>query len=293
MRLLLLLFLPFFLFASMQKVSVQLEWKHQFEFAGFYAALEQGYYKDVGLEVEIKEFSSGINITNDILNNKSTFGVSSSSAILEKLKGKPIVLIASYFKQNALAMVTSKNIKNLSELKNKKVMALEHELNNTSLGVMLKENKLKNNDYTIVKHDFNAEKFINGEVDAMSVFISNELFQIQKANIEYNLYLPSDFGIYSYDLELFTSEKTAKQSPQIVDNFVKATNKGWKYAFAHKNETIDLIYEKYTKRKSKKALLFEANSTEKLFKTNTFKIGSIVPELKQILLKLVQLFQNL
>ncbi len=176
-------------------------------------------------------------------------------------------------------MVTSKNIKNLSELKNKKVMALEHELNNTSLGVMLKENKLKNNDYTIVKHDFNAEKFINGEVDAMSVFISNELFQIQKANIEYNLYLPSDFGIYSYDLELFTSKKTAKQSPQIVDNFVKATNKGWKYAFAHKNETIDLIYEKYTKRKSKKALLFEANSTEKLFKTNTFKIGSIVPEL--------------
>ncbi|MBD3829761.1 MAG: ABC transporter substrate-binding protein, partial [Arcobacter sp.] len=44
------------LFANLEKVSLQLEWKHQFEFAGFYTAIEKGYYNDVGLEVEIKEF---------------------------------------------------------------------------------------------------------------------------------------------------------------------------------------------------------------------------------------------
>jgi polar amino acid transport system substrate-binding protein len=52
---LLILFFNQTLFADLEKVSLQLEWKHQFEFAGFYAAIEKGYYKDIGLEVEREE----------------------------------------------------------------------------------------------------------------------------------------------------------------------------------------------------------------------------------------------
>jgi polar amino acid transport system substrate-binding protein len=65
----------------------------------------------------------------------------------------------------------------------------------------------------------------------------------------------------------------------MVQRFIDATNKGWEYSFTHKNEIVNLIYNKYSKRKSKDALLFEAEQTEKLFKTNVFKIGSVVPEL--------------
>ncbi len=68
----LILFINNFLFAAnppnnLEKVTLQLEWKHQFEFAGFYAAIEQGYYKDIGLEVEVREFKEGINITDEVL----------------------------------------------------------------------------------------------------------------------------------------------------------------------------------------------------------------------------------
>ena len=45
----------------LEKDILRLEWKHQFEFAGFYAALEKGYYKDIGIDLEIKEFEEGIN----------------------------------------------------------------------------------------------------------------------------------------------------------------------------------------------------------------------------------------
>ena len=65
-----------FLFANqtdeLKKVTLQLEWKHQFEFAGFYAAIEKGYYKDVGLELEIKEFQEGVNITQEVLSGNAT-----------------------------------------------------------------------------------------------------------------------------------------------------------------------------------------------------------------------------
>ncbi|WP_455757594.1 ABC transporter substrate-binding protein [Sulfurimonas sp.] len=282
MKKLLLLFLPIFLFASMQKISVQLEWKHQFEFAGFYAAIEQGYYKDIGLDVELKEFEDGINISDNVINGHSTFGVSSSSLILDKLQNKPVVLVASYFKQNALALVTSSNIKSIKDLKNKKIMALDYEIDHTSIGVLLKDNKLNKNDYKLVKHDYSIDKFVNGEVDAMSIFITNQPYLLDEKNIDYNILNPSDYGIYSYDLELFTSKKFVNSNPELVKKFAEATNKGWEYAFKNKNKVIDLIYNKYSSKKSKKALFYEAMQTQKLFKTNIFKIGSIVPELIEL-----------
>ena len=267
------------LFANLEEVTLQLEWKHQFEYAGFYAAIEKGYYKDVGLEVEIKEFEDGINISEDVINGKSTFGISSSALILERLKEKPVVLIASYFKQNALALLTKPEIKTPADLKNKKIMALDSEMKQTGLGLMLNDYSIDENSYTLIKHDFKIDKFINGEIDAMSIFITSQPYELEKLGIKYNILNPANFGIYSYDVELFTSEKVINEYPQKVENFVSATNKGWEYAFKNKQEIIDLIYNKYSKRKTKEALLYEANLTEKIFKTNIFKIGAIAPEL--------------
>ena len=104
---------------NLEKTILQLEWKHQFEFAGFYTAIEKWYYKDIGIDLEIKEFEEGINISEDVINDKATYGISSSALILERLKEKPVILIASYFKHNALALLTKPEIKTPADLKNK------------------------------------------------------------------------------------------------------------------------------------------------------------------------------
>ncbi len=281
-KILFILFFPLFLFASVQIVSLQLEWKHQFEFAGFYAAVEKGYYKDIGIELEIKEFHDNIQISNEVIEGKSTFGISSSSLILEKLQNKPIVLLASYFKQNALALLTKPEIKSPSDLRGKIIMAVPWEMDHTGLGVMLKDAGVQNSDYSLVNHDFSIDKFVHGEVDAMTVFITNQPFDINRLGKKYNILNPASYGIYSYDVELFTSEKTVLENPQMVQKFIEATNRGWEYAFANKREIIDLIYDKYSKKKSKDALLFEAIQTEKIFKTHIYKVGSVSPELVKL-----------
>ena len=277
-----LLFVPLLACGALQKVSVQLEWKHQFEFAGFYAAIEKGYYKNAGLEVELREFHNGINATQTVLEGNATFAIASSALILERLQNKPIVLLASYFKQNALAFVVSPDIKSPSDLKNKKIMAVPWEIEHTSLGVMLKEHGIDQDDYELVEHDYTVEKFARGEVDAMSVFITSQPFDLNGLGVSYNILNPANYGIFSYDVELFTSEEVIKKDSVMVRNFVEATNKGWEYAFANKEEIVTLIYEKYTQRKSKESLLFEAEQTEKIFKTNIFKIGAIAPELLKL-----------
>lgn len=267
---------------KLQDVSVQLEWKHQFEFAGFYAALEQGYYKGVGLNVEIKEYDTEIDIISDVLSGVSTYGMSSSHLILERLSGKKIIQLASYFKQNALVLITKPDIKTIADLKNKKVMAATNELVGTSLAAMFQEHDVDINEIKIIPHTFNIDAFSKGDVDAMTAFISNQPFLLEQQQIPYKVFNPSQDGIYSYDVELFSSEQEVKDYPLRTQNFIEATRKGWEYALLHKEEIIDLIYHKYSKRKSKEALMYEANTISKLMKIDLFKIGSVIPELTQL-----------
>jgi len=282
MKKLLLILLPLYLFASLQKVSVQLEWKHQFEFAGFYAALEKGYYKDVGLDVQIKEYNKNTDTVNDVLNSVSTYGISSSQLILERLSGKEIVLLASYFKQNALVLITKPSIKSFKDLKGKRVMAEESELKYTSLAAAMLENDISIKDFKLIEHSFSVKPFIDGDVDAMSAFISNQPFLLDQNKTAYNILNPAESGVFSYDVELFTSQKELENHPQRAQNFINATKKGWEYALANKEEIVELIHKKYTKRKSKEALLYEADITHKLMKTDLFQIGAVVPELVEL-----------
>ena len=75
-KLIILLLFPLLLLSAPQKINVQLDWKHQFEFAGLYAAKSQGYYKDIGLDVDFKESTKDINIADKVLESKADFGVS-------------------------------------------------------------------------------------------------------------------------------------------------------------------------------------------------------------------------
>lgn len=81
MKYILLFFLTFTsLFAShtsekLEKVSLQLHWKYQFEFAGFIAAVEKGYYKDAGLNVTLKEYETGMNVEDTVIQGESEYGI--------------------------------------------------------------------------------------------------------------------------------------------------------------------------------------------------------------------------
>mgnify|MGYP000451102796 CR=1 FL=1 len=81
MKLLKIFFFLSLLFSSvlysnnLEKVSLQLNWKYQFEFAGFIAAYEKGFYKDAGFDVELREYDYSINVIDDIKSKKATFGI--------------------------------------------------------------------------------------------------------------------------------------------------------------------------------------------------------------------------
>ena len=81
-------------------------WLNQFEFAGYYVAKEKGFYKDVGLDVEIKEFKQDFYLTDTVLNGNTDFGVNSSSIIMDKANGKDIVLLGTVFQSSPLILLS-------------------------------------------------------------------------------------------------------------------------------------------------------------------------------------------
>ena len=83
--------------AALDAVSLQLKWKHQFQFAGYYQALEQGFYRDAGLDVSIREGGPGIDVAQTVASGKSDFGVCSASVLREWSRGRRLVVLAAIF----------------------------------------------------------------------------------------------------------------------------------------------------------------------------------------------------
>ncbi len=279
------IFFIFFLLVSalfsneqLEKVSLALEWKYQFQFAGYIAAKEKGFYKEAGFDVELLEFQ-GKETIDMLLESKSTFSITKSKAILAKMRGKEIVLVANFFKKSALVFIAQEGIRSPEDFINKKIMAAKHHVIDSNLAILLHKFHLSENDFTLVPQSYNTTAFRNKEVDITTALLSNELYELDKLNYKYNIIDPVNYGIYTYDENLITSSKYANEHPNRVRAFRDASIKGWKYALEHKEELVDIIYNKYSKAKSKEALLYEAHKTHKLMMPEVFDIGSINEEI--------------
>ena len=82
--------------AALDQVSLQLKWKHQFQFAGYYAALEQGFYRDAGLDVTIREGGPGIDVAEAVASGKADFGVCNASVLREWTLGRRASRVGSH-----------------------------------------------------------------------------------------------------------------------------------------------------------------------------------------------------
>lgn len=109
--LILFLLLISFLFSSnTKKVTMQLSWKHQFQFAGFYIAKEKGFYEEVGLDVDIKDWSHGIDVVNDVVSNKIQFAIARPSSIIDISKGNEILYLAAIYQSSPLVFLAKKKL---------------------------------------------------------------------------------------------------------------------------------------------------------------------------------------
>ncbi|MFT7859789.1 MAG: ABC transporter substrate-binding protein [Sulfurimonas sp.] len=260
---------------QLEKVSLQLHWKYQFEFAGFIAAKEKGFYKDVGLDVELKEYQEGIDIEDDVLEGISTYGIYNSSTLLDSLRGKPLKLVASFFKRAALVLIVKPEIKSPKGLAGKTIMASTKEDFELNFEPFLDVYGIDADEIILKKHTYNTDDFSDPQIDGMTAFVSDQVYKLDQKGIKYNILDPSNDNLYVLQMELFTSENELREHPTRVNEFRNASIKGWKYALSHKEEIVELIHKKYAPQISKDELIHEAHTIERLILPMTYDIGSI------------------
>lgn len=240
-----------------QHLVLQLKWKPQFQFAGYFVAQELGYYKEAGLDVEIRAGGPGKNSLVEVLEGEADFGVSSSLLLAERIKGAPVKALAAIFQNSPARFITlkSSNIQSAEQLAGKRVMLLPQNASFELVTLLTQLNLMQSIER--VDTSFDIDSLVDGDTDAFNGYETNEPYLLQEWGVDYNLIDPADYGIRFYGDVLFTTDNLAQTRPKAVRAFAKASLRGWRYAIDHPNKAIEIV-ARYAPDKSLSHLRYEA-----------------------------------
>ena len=258
---------------ALEKVSLQLKWLHQFQFAGYYVALEKGFYRDAGLDVEIRQGGPGIDATVDVGTGKADFGVCMTGVLLPQPGLAKVTVLGVIFQHSAanILVPSRARINSLPELTGHRLMDAS---GSDDLAAMLKQQGVDYAALPRVEHTGNPLDLVAGKADAMVSYVTNEPFVFEHNGIPYRSFTPRTFGFDFYGDNLCTTEALLRRKPDMVQAFLAASLKGWEQALVDKQDTVDLILRQYPVIKSREALMFEAVRTEALIQPGLIKLGS-------------------
>jgi NitT/TauT family transport system substrate-binding protein len=241
---------------EMTDVTLQLKWVTQAQFAGYYAALEQGYYEDEGLNVTIKPGGPDIVPEQVVLGDQAEFGINwLDNTLATRDQGGQIVNIAQVFARSGMTEVTWKDtgLDSIEKLEGKKVGVWlggnEHKL----FAALTKNGIDPQKDAEIVAQPFDMNLFLNREVDAAAAMTYNELAQVLETKNpetgelytleDLNVLKMSELGTGALEDGIFVREDWIAEAANqdVATRFLKASFKGWIYCRDNPDDCVDYV----------------------------------------------------
>jgi len=278
--------LVFFLYsvvlsAATEQVSIQLKWQHGFQFAGYYAAIEKGYYRDVGLEVSLKEIDFSKDFVEQVLNSESEYGISDSTLLIYHLQGKPVVLLKQFFQHSPFVFLSRRESGIVSpyEMVGKRTAFNSNNQGDAALNALIL-NTLGDLSKIIEVPPGSPyyQDFIDNKTDVVSAYSTSQPYLFKELGIEVNIINPQNYGIDFYGDNFFTSLTELEKHPERVEKISQATVKGWQYALDNTDEIITLIRTKYAPALSEPYLQYEARTTRQMIIPELVNLGTVDPK---------------
>ncbi|UTY57774.1 PAS domain S-box protein [Massilia sp. erpn] len=258
-----------------EKVTVQLKWRHQFQFAGYYAAQDKGFYREAGLDVTLLEGQPGGDLTQNVLSGQAQYGIGNSGLLLQRAAGQPLVVLASIFQHSPAVWLKRRGEdgKPLPWARSRVMLAQ----NNGELLAYLKQEGVDLGFLQMLPARRSLEELIAGRIDAASAYVSDAPFVLDRTILHYDLLSPRTAGIDFYGDVLYTTESELREHPARARAMRAATLRGWQYAIEHPAEIVDLIRARYPDRNSREHLLYEAHQTIPLLDLQLHPLGHSSP----------------
>ena len=261
---------------ALEKVALQLKWEHQFQFAGYYAAQEMGYYREAGLDVNLRELARGADPAEAVLSGQAAYGVGDTGLLLNRSRGQPLVVLASIFQHSPSVLVVRTNNNGQPDLKRNGSIMLHP--NSLELQVFLRTEGNPVAGYKQVPHSYDPEDLLSGKVDAMSAYSTDLPYLLRRQKSGFDILSPQALGVDFYGDVLFTTEAELREHPARAAALRAATMRGWSYAMSHQAEIVDLIRARYPQRLGREHLLYEASQMVPLLDTRVIEPGYSNPE---------------
>lgn len=230
---------------NLQKIRLGLHWQPQAQFAGYYIGVEKGIYKKYGLEVELLHASPSVTSQELLLEGIVDFAsMFLSTAMFLRSSNQPVVNICQLSQHSAQLLVTKdKEIKEPADLNGMKIGIWRSGFDELLMALVKKFDL--NIEYVPINSTINL--FIFGGIDVLTVMWYNEYHSILNAGInedELNTLFFADYGFDIPEDGIYCLEKNLDK--QTIQKFTQATLEAWDYAFANREESIELVKKEMT-----------------------------------------------
>jgi NitT/TauT family transport system substrate-binding protein len=229
------------------KVRLQIKWVPQAQFAGYFVALDKGYYADENLDVTILPGGPDIVGEQQVINGQADFGVDWVASFLAfRDKGLPLVDVAQVYQSSGLLLVSKKsaNISSPEDLKGKNVGVWYGGNEFEFLALMDKLKYDPDKDLNVIKQGFTMDPFLQGQMDAASAMTYNEYQIVLESGVspdDLNVISYNDQGVGMLEDNLFTTADMVQNNPDVVQRFVRASMKGWQSAIDDQAGAVNIV----------------------------------------------------
>jgi NitT/TauT family transport system substrate-binding protein len=230
----------------MDKVSLQLQWVTQAQFAGYYVALDKGWYAEEGIDLKIVPGAPDVVPVELVLAGTRDFatGLLADLAVAVQAK-KGVISLAQIQQKNGLMLVTKKSsgIEKPQDFVGKKVGVWLGGWE-AQFWALMAQAGVDKTQFELVAQGYSMEPFLNGELDVASAMIYNEYYAVLESGVkaeELNLIDYADYGLGFPGDTFFTSTSMMEQNPDLCARMVRASLRGWKYAVENPEAAVDIV----------------------------------------------------
>lgn len=217
--------------APLTPVTVQLSFVHQAEFAGLYAAEQNGYYAEEGLQVTFREGGADVDFLAPVDDGTAAFGVAQpADLILARAEGRPLRSIAALYRRSPVAFIAlaETGIRSPGDFAGKKIRSTK--TLDLTLQAMTARVGLAPDQYETVYLPSDVALFGSEEVPVWGAFVNVFVLDVVRAGYQINAIYPDDYGIHFYGDILITTDGLIDRDPDLVLRFLRATLRGYTYA---------------------------------------------------------------
>lgn len=227
-----------------EKATLILQWEPQAQFAGYYMALEKGFYRDHGLDVEVIPGGPAIDPVGYLKSGKADFATSFlTGAITAAAEGAALVDVGQVVNRSSLMIVARKSvIKDPEDLDGKRVSLWGASFRTAYLGYF----ETARIEPRIVPQYYSVNLFLQGGVDACAAMEYNEYHSIMQAGVdpgELTTFTMRDVGFGFPEDGIYALATTVRERPRACREFAAASLEGWEYCRQHPDEAVDSVME--------------------------------------------------